>query len=135
DFQKTLAGAAYQPLASWLDAHAVARNQVAAGTVYTVHPVTAVGEALRDQVDALPAPVATANAQFSYIGSARLDTLLASARAHSHMAAAINGTFRSPYYLADSPDKLGYFNIDAQGKPVPKTTVDVPFTLVLPAGV
>src|SRR5262249_14341522 len=54
DFARTLAGEAYAPLASWLAAQGIPRNSVAAATVYTVHPVTAVGESLRAQVDALP---------------------------------------------------------------------------------
>src|SRR5262249_46808211 len=102
--------------------------------VYTVHPVTAVGEALRADVDAGPAPSATADGTHSYIGAARLDALLGNAHPHSHIAAAINGTFPSPYYLADSPQKLGSFSFDAAGKPMRKTPVDVPFTPVVPAG-
>src|SRR5262249_585005 len=92
------------------------------------------GESLRAQVDALPTPVATANGPLSYIGAARMDTLLGSTHPHSHIAAAINGTYSSPYFLADSPQKLGYFSVDAQGKPMQKTTVDRPYTVILPAG-
>jgi hypothetical protein len=135
DFAPTLANhAAYEPLRGWLDAHNVPRASVAAATVYQVHDVTAGDNALRVLIDVGQLPIPAVNAQLSYVGAARLDTLLGTTHPHSHIAAAINGTFASPYFLADSPQKLGHFSFDATGKPVQKTTVDIPYTLVLPAG-
>lgn len=54
--------------------------------------------------------------------------------AHSHLAYLIQGSFAAPNYLADTPGRLGMWDVDSAGQFVVKGTDSVTFLLAMPTG-
>jgi len=133
DLGRGLDSPPYRSLSGWLSQQGIARSKLAAASVFTVHPITRALELARADVLALPNPRATlAPASFQYFGAARLDEFFGPTHPHDQIGFAIQGSFQSPYYLADSQSRLGWFSFDPSGKPMVKAMINVPFSLALP---
>ena len=153
------AGDAYRPLTDALGKSmlgALKKEDIAAATVFTTHSITSTLAAMRALLAAAPPPKATVTMIFAKVKQAAnagsLDELLGvpssdlpgldnpGGVAHSHIGYVIQGTFPSPDYLNNetkltaaggTPTSIDAFDTDG-GKPTPKGTATVPFTLVLP---
>ena len=134
---------AVAPVREALAAAGVAPDGVAAAVTFTTRDLTGDLEAMRDRVEAADPPPLTVTHVFpGELGT--LDDLLGPAggagpgldggAAHSHLSHVLHGTVDVPLYLSEAPAKQGVFARGADGRPEPRTTETLAFTLALPVG-
>jgi hypothetical protein len=147
----------YRPLLDLLDrSTGITRSNVAGATVFTTHSITSILAQARAALDGAPPPQLAVSLIFAKTKAAgdagSLDDLLgtpvsatpgldnAGGVVHDKIGYVVQGTLTGPDYL-DNTTTLNAFGatpttaaaIDVSGgKPVPRGTVVIPFTLVLP---
>ena len=142
--------AAFAVVAPALDAAAakgVPRDHIVAATAFRTQTILAPMEKLRTDLDA--SPPAAITRVLKVITQGELDTYLGTptnaeegldapgtsttyAVQHSHIGWLIHANIGLKSYSSAAPGQLGLFQLDANGHPVAKSTIDVPFTLALP---